>query len=286
MRPVNLIPPEERRGDRAPTRTGLTAYAIVALLAVALVGVTATVLVANKVSDRKSEVAELEQQKQQVEAKAQRLEGYSQFASMRAARVATVKSLADSRFDWERVMRELSLILPSDVWLINLTGTASPDVEIEDGAEVQTRDSVTGPAMEIIGCGASQESVARFVAALRDIDGVTRVGVASSKLPDLAAGTGTATTTEENADDCRTRDFIARFEIVIAFDQAPVPQIAGATSPTTPAPATTTPPQPASTGSTEGSETAEVRQQEAASKDSIGAQSAKAHKAVGWLPGN
>ena len=31
--------------------------------------------------------------------------------------MATVTSLADSRFDWERVMRELSLVLPADVWL-------------------------------------------------------------------------------------------------------------------------------------------------------------------------
>ena len=31
---------------------------------------------------------------------------------MSEQRVATVTSLADSRFDWERVMRELALILP------------------------------------------------------------------------------------------------------------------------------------------------------------------------------
>ena len=40
MRPVNLIPPEDRRGERAPMRTGPLAYVVVALLAVGLVAVT------------------------------------------------------------------------------------------------------------------------------------------------------------------------------------------------------------------------------------------------------
>ena len=48
-------------------------------------------------------------------------------------------SLADSRFDWERVMRELSLILPDDVWLTNLTGKASPAVQIDGEANIALR---------------------------------------------------------------------------------------------------------------------------------------------------
>ena len=31
---------------------------------------------------------------------------------MRDARVATIDSLAKSRFDWERVIRELSVVIP------------------------------------------------------------------------------------------------------------------------------------------------------------------------------
>ena len=59
-------------------------------------------------------------------AKATRLAAYTQFRQLSEQRVATVQSLADSRFDWERVMRELALILPGDVWLVNLTATAAP----------------------------------------------------------------------------------------------------------------------------------------------------------------
>ncbi len=44
-------------------------------------------------------------------------------------------------------MRELALILPGDVWLTNLTGTASSGVSVEGAATVSLRDSVAGPAL-------------------------------------------------------------------------------------------------------------------------------------------
>ena len=132
----------------------------------------------NQISDRKAEVAQLKEQEAVARARAQRLAAYTQFGSLRDQRVATVTSLADSRFDWERVMRELSLILPDDVWLTNLTGTANPTVQIDGEANIALRASIAGPALELVGCARGQEAVAGFVSALKDIDGVTRVGVA------------------------------------------------------------------------------------------------------------
>ena len=46
-------------------------------------------------------------------------------------RTETVDSLAQSRFDWERVMRELALVIPEDVWLESLTGTVAPGVTVD-----------------------------------------------------------------------------------------------------------------------------------------------------------
>ena len=148
----------------------------------------------NQISDRKAEVARLKQQDAAARARAERLAAYTQFGSVRDQRVATVTSLADSRFDWERVMRELSLILPDDVWLTNLTGKANPAVQIDGEANVALRHSIAGPALELVGCARGQEAVARFVSALKDIDGVTRVGVQSSQLGTQQSGGGTATT--------------------------------------------------------------------------------------------
>ena len=243
MRPVDLTPAEERRGAHAPMRTGPVPYLLVGALVAVLAGVTALVLTGNQIADSKSEVAQLEREDAVAAARAERLVAYTQFQTLHEQRVVTIGSLADSRFDWERVMRELSLILPRDAWLVSLNATASPGAATggESGGEGSSsgsglRGSAPGPALEIKGCAAGQESMAGFVTALKDIDGVTRVGVESSELAEqessaaAATGSGVAAAGGGN-EDCRTRDFIAQFSLVVAFDAAPLPLSESAEAP-------------------------------------------------------
>ena len=144
----------------------------------------------------------------------------------------TVTSLADSRFDWERVMRELSRVIPPYAWLTSLTATASPAVSLGSessggGSGASLRSSIAGPALELAGCAVTHDGVAGLVVALKDIDGVTRVGVESSALAEPGSGAGAATGTgsasEGGSTDCRTLGFITEFHIVVAFDAAPIP---------------------------------------------------------------
>lgn len=224
MRPINLIPPEDRRGEQAPLRTGPLPYVLLGALVVLLLGVTALVVTNNQISESKSEVAQLEGEDAAASAKAQQLASYTQFRTMSEQRVQTVSSLADSRFDWERVMRELALVLPRDAWLTGLTASAAPGVSVQGGGgdASNMRGAIPGPALELSGCAGGQEAVAGFVTALEDIDGVTRVGVQSSELPEEGKGGEGGGGASSSGDECRTRKFIAKFEIVVAFDAAPV----------------------------------------------------------------
>ena len=225
MRPVNLIPLEERRGEQAPLRSGPLVYVLVGALLVVLVAVTALVLVNNQISEREGEVARLEVEDAKTRAKAESLAAYVEFRDLSEQRVTTVASLADSRFDWERVMRELALILPSDAWLVSLNATAAPGLGGGSGGGGSgLRASAPGPALELSGCATGQEAVAGFVTALKDIDGVTRVGVESSELGEESSEGGEGS--GSSGDECRTRKFIAKFQIVVAFDAAPVPAAA------------------------------------------------------------
>jgi Tfp pilus assembly protein PilN len=224
MRPVNLIPLEERRGEHAPLRSGPLAYILLGALIAVLAGVTALVLVNNQIGERETQIAELTREDEAAAAKVTRLSAFVEFRNLAEQRVETVSSLADSRFDWERVMRELALILPEDAWLTGLTASASPDAGVSGGGS-GLRGAVPGPALELSGCAAGQESVAGFVTALKDIEGVTRVAMQSSELPDApsdGAGEGGGGG-GGGGEECRTREFIAKFEIVVAFDAAPVP---------------------------------------------------------------
>jgi Tfp pilus assembly protein PilN len=223
MRPVNLIPPEQRRGDNAQLRTGPLMYIVLGALALVLVGVTMLVLTDNRIADSKAEVATLKREDAAAATEAKRLAAFTQFRTLSEQRISTVRSLADSRFDWERVMRELSLVLPSNVWLTSLSASATPSTSLggEGGGSASgLRGAAPGPALELSGCASGQEVVAEFVTALEDIDGVTRVGLGSSE---LASKGGEAGSGGGGGGDCRTRQFIAQFDLVIAFDAAPVP---------------------------------------------------------------
>jgi Tfp pilus assembly protein PilN len=223
MRPIDLTPPEMRQGAHAPMRTGPIPYVLVGALVAVLVGVALLVLTGNQISEREDEVAQLKREDAAAKVEARRLAPYVQFQTLHEQRVATVTSLADSRFDWERVMRELALVLPHDVWLTQLDAAASGSTAGGESASGLS-GSVVGPSLELGGCAAGQESVAGFVTALKDIDGVTRVGVASSELPSKEEGEATSEGSESGGEGgCQTRKFIAKFSILVAFDAAPVP---------------------------------------------------------------
>jgi Tfp pilus assembly protein PilN len=230
MRPIDLTPEESRRGSKGGAKGGPLAYIVIGALVVLLAGVALLVSTNNEISTSKAEIVELEADNAAAEAKAEKLTAYTQLRDVHDQRVATVTSLADSRFDWERVMRELALILPDDIQLTNLTGTAGPEVGVNGAASVALRVGAAGPALEMSGCANGQEGVAGFVTALRDIDGVTRVAMQYSKLPGGEGGESVETDSAPSTDssDCQTREFIAQFQIVATFDAAP-PPVAGLT---------------------------------------------------------
>jgi hypothetical protein len=148
---------------------------------------------------------------------------------------------------------------------------------------VASRSSITGPALEIEGCATGQDAVAKFVAALENIDGVTRVGVQSSIKPGgVTAAPGGATGGSVGA-DCATKPSIPKFQIVAAFDAAPVPATAPASGTTTPAPTTTTPTTPTAPTTPDSSG---AQQQQAAQQQSVQQANNQAQNATHYIPGN
>jgi Tfp pilus assembly protein PilN len=232
MRPVNLIPPDERRGDAAALRTGSLIYVLVAGLALLVLGIAVVALTSKQISDRKSEKVGLEQELQQETARANSLAAFATFRSVQENRAATVTSLAQSRFDWNRVLNELALVLPSDVTISSLAGTVSPDVDIQStggsssgGSDL--RSSVEGPALDIAGCAPGQDTVASFVAALEDIDGVTRVGLDSSTIDTDNASAGSSGGSGDST-ECFAGPHTAKFHVIVAFDAVATPDTATA----------------------------------------------------------
>jgi Tfp pilus assembly protein PilN len=277
MRPVNLIPPDERRGDSAPLRTGPLVYVLVGAMALLLLGIVAVALTGKQVSDREAKKASLQQELVKAKAQADTVKAFTDFATMQQTRASTVSSLAQSRFDWERVLHELALVIPSDVTLISVTGSVKPDVQVSSSGGASSSGSadlksgIQGPSLEISGCAPTQDAVAGFVSALEEVDGVTRVGLGSSELPEQSS---TAPAGEPPANSgssggsCPDPTF-ATFSIVVAFDNVPPP---GTAAPVPPAPSTAAP--------TSNDPSGGVQSQNDAVKASLNKTSARAHNVI------
>ena len=211
MRPVNLIPPEDRRGDRAPLRSGPLSYILVGGLAVLLLGVTLMVTTKNDIADKEAKTEQLHADLEAATAEAGDLAPFTEFAELRSSREATIASLAQSRFDWERVMRELAVVIPEDVTLTNLNGSAVGNAE---GSAATTE--IGAPNLTITGCASSHTAVATFIAALEDIDGVTRVGLARTEAVEQEVGSASTVGDSTLCGDVNT------FDVSVAFDHAAV----------------------------------------------------------------
>ncbi len=241
MRAVNLLPVDQRRGAAAAGRSGIGVYALLGVLAALVVGAGAYVLASNQVNSNRTKLAEAEHEAANLEQLAAAYRPYEEFARLSQARVATVAQLADSRFDWERVMRELARAMPGDVWLTSLVGTVAPGVSIQgasSGATGALRSGLPLPAVELVGCTESQAAVSRVMARLRTINGVKRVSLAASEKSDAASGGGSG---DAGSDDCRngSRRY-PQFQLVVFFD-APQTTLGGS-------PAQAVAATPASTG--------------------------------------
>lgn len=189
MRAVNLMPLEERRGaTNGGGRSGGMVYVLLGALGVVLVAALAYALAGKAVNDRGAELAEVRAQADAAQQRADALKAYTRFSQLRAKRVETVTSLVKGRFDWAHTLREISRVLPDDSWITSLNGTTTAGAA-SSGTAPATGTGGSSPNIQLSGCTSSQQGVARVMARLRMVDGVSGVSVTSSTKSD-ADGAG------------------------------------------------------------------------------------------------
>jgi len=226
MKAVNLIPQDLRRQSGTAGATGPAVYILLGALTVAVILVAAWAVVGRSVTKTESDLRTVQAEATAAEQRAGQLKPYAQFREMRVKRVETVTSLSRSRFNWPFALREISRVLPEDVWLTSVTGTVAPGVSVEDGgggATAQLRNQLNSPALELVGCSNDQEAVAKYLARLRSVQGVTRVTLAQSVKLDVAADASSDASSGGGGDsssaDCRQGNRrIPKFELITFFE--------------------------------------------------------------------
>jgi Tfp pilus assembly protein PilN len=179
MRAVNLLPRDEvkqaRKRPAAPLIVGvLSALVVVAALAGGYMVESAKV--ARKQTDLDAARAELAL----VPPPAQPSTESSALASEQMSRTAALQQALNGRVAWDRLLREISLVLPRDVWLSSL----QLQVPVAPTAAVPPVDSTTAPPVPATtsttftmnGNAYSHEGVARLLSRLAlvpDLDNVT-----------------------------------------------------------------------------------------------------------------
>jgi Tfp pilus assembly protein PilN len=263
MRAVNLLPPDLRSGPTGsapavPTgvqNSGAGAFAVLGVLAFCVLALAAYVLAGNTVKDREAELAAATAKSAVVTNQVTALKPYADFESVANARVQTVTDLANSRFDWEQALRDLSRAVPANVTIAALKGDLGSAQAGGNGGSI--RGAITAPAITVTGCTFSQTKVAELMARLRNIDGVTRVSLSKSDKEATSAGTTAEDRRAPSATGYCGRESVPAFELVVFFEgaaaasTAPAPGAdAAAAASATPAPGATPAPDGAAPAST------------------------------------
>jgi Tfp pilus assembly protein PilN len=124
MRAVNLLPVEPKRIRKAPS-----AVAQVALVAPFVVGgllAAGFLLTSSQVNSKRATLRALQDELAALPAPSQQQQNPA-LASEQSLRIAALSATLQSRLVWDRILREISEVLPGDVWLTTLTAQ-TPEV--------------------------------------------------------------------------------------------------------------------------------------------------------------
>jgi Tfp pilus assembly protein PilN len=237
MRPVNLLPQKHRPHKPTGSRAG-SSYAVLGVLALFLLAAVTYVLESNKITRADSDIATAQQKTAAAKARSQQLGPFANFAQIKEQRVASVRQLAEGRFDWERTVRELAHVLPDGVWLRDFDASVAGDGSTGGSSAPSggAASAAAGPSIKLHGCAYKQPRVAVLLVRLREMQGVKDVKLTDSTRtedPDADRRAGAAAATGDSApqrtDGCGVHNGRGNYEFnaVVEFNP-PAPAAGGA----------------------------------------------------------
>lgn len=167
MMRINLLPPEILERRKAERRFG---WVIVAALVVAVLLAAVWALAFFQVQGTEQELASIQQEVQSTNAQAAQLAIFEERATELETRRATAQLALSNRRNWARLMSELSLVLPSDVWVETLLANQESGLAITGWAVDSPNDSPD----------VGHKTMAKMLVRLADLDQLSDVWLTSS----------------------------------------------------------------------------------------------------------
>jgi Tfp pilus assembly protein PilN len=179
MRAVNLLPRPDprRRGGKPSVQTQLTIAAPFFVAAILGVGFMFS---NSKLNSARSNLRTLQQQLAALPPPPAPGNGVDPaLAAQHAQRVSALADALSRRIAWDRILRQISSVLPDDVWLTTLNVQSSAAA-----ASTTAVASGTG-SISIQGYTYSQPGVARFLSRLQVIPELTQIVLQSSGMTNI-----------------------------------------------------------------------------------------------------
>lgn len=180
MRAVNLLPRDEGRTRRQPGAVLLTAVLGSVLLTAVLCGWF--LMASSGVSDQQAQLDSAKAELAAIPPPAPPDTSQSTLVAEKDARLTVLGTALGKRIAWDRVLREVSLVLPNDVWLETMN-TNGPDPAAAPAAPPPGQ-AAAAPAggFAITGYTYSHDGVARLLARLAVIPHLENVKLGSSAI--------------------------------------------------------------------------------------------------------
>jgi Tfp pilus assembly protein PilN len=183
VRAVNLLPGGDTTGGRKPPPLPILLACIGAVL-VAAVTAAMFLSASSDVSAKRRALAQVQAQYDAIPAPPTPPPGVAQLPQQQQTRLTALSAALGQRVAWDRLLREVSQVVPSDVWLVNLNALAPALAPASAAATSATQ------GFSVLGCTYSQDSVARFLARLQVVPDLTGMTLGKSSAGDASAGAG------------------------------------------------------------------------------------------------
>jgi Tfp pilus assembly protein PilN len=186
MRAVNLLPGQDSGESKAPPIPILAGC--IGTVVVAAVLAMMFLSASSQVAQKRSALQRLQTEYAAIPAPPPPSPVVAQLPQQRQTRTTALATVLGQRVAWDRLLREVSQVVPSDVWLVTMNAQAPTTA-----APVRGQSMTRVQGFTVQGCTYSQDSVARFLARLAlvpDLSGVT-LGKSSSSTTSSGADTST-----------------------------------------------------------------------------------------------
>jgi Tfp pilus assembly protein PilN len=181
MRAINLLPRDDTRRNQKTQWIVLVPVVVAVLLAALL---SATFLSASgKVKDRQAQLSSLKDTLAAIPVPdASKIQSQTALASDKQVRVTALSGALSRRVAWDRIFRELSLVLPDDVWLTTLSATAPVSSSVPAAAPAAAGTALAATELTLDGNTYSHAAVARLLSRLSVIPDLVNVQLQQSTL--------------------------------------------------------------------------------------------------------